>query len=312
MAKLELIPTFHRKVSDENFHGRAYQESFLEMRNGLYLDFPAVVGIETLALCNATCNFCPYPGMERKNDRMPDAVLEKILRELEEVSPRPSFHINLSRVNEPFLDTRVLDISAEVERRLPEASHMFFSNGTPLTEKTLLQLSSLKKVDFLNISMNDHRQENYEAVMGLSFERTIRRINLIHEMKSGGQLPFKIFLTRVGDGSGFDAQFLEWVQVNYPAFSGIVTVRSNWMGAVDTLVGFAPNVGCRQWFQLHLLANGKEAFCCIDSNGTYGRGNAESHHVIHEIYNRRDRRQLRCEALSRLTIPQCASCSMLA
>jgi MoaA/NifB/PqqE/SkfB family radical SAM enzyme len=42
----------------------------------------------------------------------------------------------LARDNEPFLDTRIWDITAEIERRLPEARHLLFSNGTYSTSGT--------------------------------------------------------------------------------------------------------------------------------------------------------------------------------
>src|SRR5437762_10121424 len=89
----------YRKVTHENFHGAAYQETFLELRSGLYLDFPAVLSIETLSLCNAACDFCPYPGLTRKGEAMPDHLIEKMLTEIEGIDKRPPFQVNLSRVN---------------------------------------------------------------------------------------------------------------------------------------------------------------------------------------------------------------------
>jgi hypothetical protein len=38
------------------------------------------------------------------------------------------------------------------------------------------------------------------------------------------------------------------------------TVRSDWTGMVRTSIGPAPDVAYREWFELHFLANGKEAF----------------------------------------------------
>src|SRR5262249_48971248 len=109
-----------------------------------------------------------------------------------------------------------------------------------------------------------------------------------------------------------DAEFLEWVKREYPALSGLVTVRGDWMGAVPTqLVGLVPPVGCRQWFQLHFLSNGKSAFCCVDSDGRYGSGDASSQHAIHEIYNAADKRALRMHLPSRLDVRECRTCPML-
>ncbi len=299
------------KTTAQDFHGVSYQERVLELKNGPYLDFPAAIGIETLALCNAACVFCPYPTMGRKGEVMPDRLIEKILGDIEDIPDRPPFQIVLARVNEPFLDSRIWDISVEIERRFPEAQHMLFSNGTPLNEKNLLRLARLRNVAFLNLSVNDHRPQEYEAVMSLPFARTVARLDRIHEMKLSGDLTFPVFVSRVGDGTGADNDFLDWVKTRYPAFNGLVTARSDWLGAVRTMLEPAPEVGCRQWFKLHLLANGRDAFCCIDSDGRFGTGNAERQHVIHEIYNHPNRRRLRLELPSRRRVATCENCPLL-
>jgi Radical SAM superfamily len=301
----------HRRATHDDFHGAKYQDAFLTLRDGSYLDFPASFSIETLSLCNAACDFCPYPGLERKGVSMPDSLIEKILQEISDIGRRPPFYINLSRVNEPFLDSRVLDVSEEIERRFPEARNMFFSNGTPLTESILLRLSKLKQVDFLMISVNDHRERQYESVMRLPYRKTLARLHLINEMCATGLLPFQTYISRVGDGTSVDGEFLEWVKREYPALSGLVTVRGNWMGAVRTPIGPAPDVGCRQWFQLHVLANGRASFCGLDSDARHGIGDAYSQHLIHEIYNHPERRRLRTDVLSRLAVSACRGCSMV-
>jgi hypothetical protein len=304
-------PTFYRQVTARNFHETTYQERFLELRNGPYLEFPAVISVETLSLCNAACNFCPYPNLARKGQAMPDSLIDKILTEIEEIQDRPPFEITLSRVNEPFLDGRILDISIEIERRLPEAVNFFFSNGTPLNEKNLLRLAELRRVSFLNVSVNEHRPRQYAETMGLPFERIVARLDLIHGMKLSGVLKFPVFVSRVGDGTSADAEFLEWVRTQYPSLNGLVTVRGNWLGAVQGSIGAAPNVGCRQWFQLHVLADGKVAYCAIDSDGVRGTGDAKCQHVIHEIYRRPLWAKLRSEISSRLEVDVCRTCPML-
>ena len=277
-------PSFHRQISAGDFHGAEYQASVLALGSGPYLEFPSVLSIETLSrLCNAACDFCPYPGLERKGEVMPDSLIEKIL-----------------------------DVSIEIERRFPEATNMFFSNGTPLTEKTLLRLSQLRRVSCRNLSVNDHRPTQYEQVMRLPFERTRERLNLIHQMKLSGVLRFQVYLCRVGDGSPVDEEFLQWAKNTYPSFSALVGVRGDWMGAVpNTAASPVPDVGCRQWFQLNFLSNGKSAFCCIDSDGRHGVGDARTQHAIHEIYNHPYKRDLRVRTLSRLEVGVCRTCTML-
>jgi hypothetical protein len=301
----------HRRVSEEDFHGQPYQAAVDALRAGPYLDFPSVLSVETLSLCNAACNFCPYPTMERKGESMPDSLIGKIFDDIASIPRRPPFEVQLSRVNEPFLDSRIYDLSFEVERRFPEASQAFFSNATPLNEKNLLRLAGLQRVAYLNLSVNDHRQEEYEAVMRLPFERTLERLAVINRMKAEGALRFQIYLSRVGDGSAADAEFLEWVRVEFPALSALVTQRCDWINTVVTTIGGVPNAGCRQWFQLHFLANGRNAFCCIDANGLHGAASAAEGHVIHDIYNRPVQRSRRMHDMSRRQVGVCSGCTLL-
>ncbi len=309
--RAQTTESFFRLITVDNFHGRHYQDEVLALREGGYIDFPATVTIETLSLCNAACNFCPYPGLDRKGERLQDEIIEKIFNDISEIPDRPPFKFSLSRVNEPFLDTRIFTISQEVERRFPEASAFFFSNGSPLTEKNLLSLAELKRVDFLNISINDHRRHEYERIMGLPYDSILQRLHLICEMRNSGLLKFPILLSRVGDGTRADRDFLGWVQDTYPSLSGVVRVRGNWLGAVQGQVAAAPDVGCRQWFEVHVLTNGRAAHCCIDPDGSHGTGDASHQHLIREIYNHPVRRHLRKEVSSRGNVDICATCPML-
>jgi hypothetical protein len=302
---------YSRQITTEDFHGTPYQAQVLALRNGPYLDFPARVNIETMALCNAACDFCPYPGMEGRGEVMPDELIEKILGELEEIPNRPPFQIALFQVSEPFLDRRVFDISLDIQRRFPEASTFFSTNGIPLTEENLIRLTQLKRVDYLNISVNDYRPAHYERTMRLPFARIVERLALIQRMKMSGALQFPVSVSRVGDGTAADGEFLEWVRTNYPSLNGLVTVRGSWLGVIQGDFAAAPDVGCRQWFQLHVLANAKVAFCCFDAEGKYAIGDARTHHVIHEIYNHPARRTLRGEINSRRTVDLCKACSVL-
>lgn len=287
-----------------------YQNRFLSL-GPAYLHFPEVIGIETLALCNAACDFCPYPGLERKGDSMPDRLVTKILDDIQTVSSRPPFRFNLSRVNEPFLDPRIFDISQEINRRFPEAGHAFFSNGTPLNERNLLRLASIRNVCFLNVSVNDHRPEEYERTMGLPYARILARLDLLHRMKSAGILGFPVIVSRVGDGTAADSEFRQWVGRRYPDFQVAINARGDWIGAVPAPIIAAPDIGCTQWFKLHFLADGRSPFCCIDSDARRGAGSAESCHVIHEVYNTPARLEIRTRLLSRRAIDFCRSCPIL-
>ena len=83
------LKAYRRRYSDPNrgFRGDYYNHEQLirfarKKAEGLkaagLLDFPAIVHLETQANCNASCNFCPYPSLERKGTRMSDELIAKV------------------------------------------------------------------------------------------------------------------------------------------------------------------------------------------------------------------------------------------
>ena len=98
----------------------AYQSQIEAARKSPYLDFPAHVHLETNALCNAACTFCPYPTLERKGAKMPDALIAKIIEDLRDIPQTLPFQLSPFKVNEPFLDTRLFSILAQINRALAQ------------------------------------------------------------------------------------------------------------------------------------------------------------------------------------------------
>ena len=172
------------------------------MRKSPYLDFPAHVHLETNALCNAACNFCPYPTLERKGTKMPDRAHHQDHRGPARHSAEPArFSCHHSKSIEPFLDTRLFSILAQINQRLPNASLTLTTNASAITEKQLARLGGVRNLAYLWISMNDHREAEYEATMKLPYRRTIERMRMIHAARATNRLRLRIVLSRVGDGT---------------------------------------------------------------------------------------------------------------
>jgi len=287
----------------------AYQLRVLELRTSPFLEYPAHVHLETLARCNAACNFCPYPALDRKGERMSDALIEKIISDLEDIPRSHRFQLSPFKVNEPFLDTRLFDLLDQFRARLPNASVSLTSNATPITERTLDRLSGYPDLQYLWISFNDHRRDAYEKAMALPFDRTIDRLDMIHRRKAEGSFGIRVVLSRVGDGSSVDREFPEWVKTNYPLFDSWIFPRGEWLGQVASTSSVSPpNVGCIRWFDLSITATGIVAHCCMDGNAEHPIGDVTKSHLL-EIYNHPEYRKLRESALSRLEAEPCRSCN---
>jgi hypothetical protein len=65
---------------------------------------------------------------------------------------------------EPMLE--VLEYLRRVNARVPHASLVWFTNGSPLNKRNLMRLAEIRNTAFVNVSFNDHRQDAYEATTG--------------------------------------------------------------------------------------------------------------------------------------------------
>ncbi|MBF0214710.1 MAG: radical SAM/SPASM domain-containing protein [Magnetococcales bacterium] len=287
-----------------------YQQRLMSLKRSRHLDWPAHVHLETFARCNARCDFCPSSTLERSGVRMPDALIEKIIRELEEMPRDLPFQLSPFKVNEPFLDRRLLDVLHRINDRLPQAEITLTTNASPLTRNQLLQLGRVKNLGYLWISLNEYRPELYERVMGLDFGKVVERLDLVHAMLGSRELTFRVVVSRVADGSEEDEAFSRWVQGRWPGFQVSLFQRGGWLGQVNVATGAVPDVGCLRWFDLSITATGVVAHCCMDGTAAHPIGDVNHQHVL-EVYDASAYRVLRMRMESRLTVMPCRLCTFL-
>lgn len=270
---------------------------------------PYYVSIETLALCNAACEFCPYPSLDRKGLRMSEDLFQKIVDELAAKCPKEIPNFSLERLSDPFLDARTFDFARYVISKFPTTKIHRITNGSALNDKVIDKLINQGNTGYINISFNDHRPDHYERVMQLPFERTYANVKRLHARHAAGDFAYYTMVGRVGDGTVADIEFVEWVKREFPRFHPVVTPRFDWMGFTHSLATGVLGQKCAQWFELHFLADGKEALCCIDSTGEYGRGDANVEDA-YDIYMHPTRQAMR-SAKQRRDIAACRTCTAL-
>jgi tetratricopeptide (TPR) repeat protein len=93
-----------------------------------YRDYPRSVAIETIGRCNAACNFCPHPGLERNTLTMSDNLFDKIIGDLRKIPEHHPLNIFPNLVNEPFMDRKIFDRLSTINSRLPRATLFLFTN----------------------------------------------------------------------------------------------------------------------------------------------------------------------------------------
>lgn len=271
-----------------------------------YLDYPRIVHIETMAVCNAACSFCPYPTMDRIGSRMSDEFIEKILTDLEDMPPELPFEISPFKINEPFLDVRLIDILKDINTRLPQAGLRMFSNGSPLTSKTLDRLSEIRNVRYLWISLNHYEEKAYGELMKLPFSRTLQRLDSIHER----ELPFQVVTSRVSDLTEADDAFCTFVEDRWPKFTPVLISQHGWLGSnvhpsIPTVV---PNERCNRWHEIEITATGRVALCCVDAHAEFPLGDIHKQHIL-DVYNAPFFKQMRAGKMTRLAYDPCNRCT---
>ena len=243
---------------------------------------------------------------------MSDELVNKIINDMRDIPTDIPILVTLARINEPFLDKRIFDIAQKVNEQVPNASLIFFSNGSPLNDHALDRLGNVERVLVMNISFNDHRREQYEQTMSISYERTLDRLDALHGRLDIGSINFAVRVSRVSDGTKADQEFIDFVRHRWPRFDVANYRRANWLGQRTSIISSVPDAGCQQWFTLSFLADGRQTFCCLDSDGRFGsQKNVRDHHLL-ELYNMPGRLSLRKNILSRKDVKICSSCSLLA
>lgn len=286
-----------------------YQKEIEALRRSPYLNYPAHVHLETFAQCNARCGFCPYDTMARKGERMPDALIEKVVAELAEIPQNVPFQLSPFKVNEPFLDARLFDVMDLVAARLPNASLALTSNAQPITPDKLERLATYPTLGYLWISFNEHTPAEYERVMGIRFAKTIERLHMLHDWKAAGAT-LRIVVSRVGDGTIRDEEFVQFCRATFPRFDLNVFPRGGWLGQVENVQAPIYPVGCSRWFELSITATGTVAHCCMDGKAEFPIGDVNREHVL-AVYNKPEYRRLRERTATRLQAEPCKRCAFL-
>ena len=278
-----------------------------------YLEYPALVHMETIAMCNAACSFCPYVELERKGTKMPDALIEKIIDDLADIPRGLQFQLSPYKVSDPFLEPRLFDILERVNERLPNARISLITNGAALTDRKISQLRRVRNIAYLTISLNFLDPVEYEEVMKMPLDRTLSRLELLGKRHARGEIEFPVRISRVSVSGDEDRAFVQWVQSTYRGFRACILPRNDWLGNVGggSFARGVPDVPCHRWFDFSITATGKVAMCCMDGRAQYPKGDVNEYHVL-EIYNQPWLRRLRETLISRRASgAPCNACTYL-
>lgn len=264
-----------------------------------YLDQPNEIALETLALCNAACSFCPYPVVERKGVKMPDEMIDRLVKEM--ATFEKPFLFSPFKLNEPLLDKRLIPLCERMNRDVPLARLRIFTNGSALTPDKIEGVAGLKNVVHLWISLNSIDPVKYEELMQLKFAQTTKRLDYLHSI----EFPHPVMLSTVGYP---DETFRRYCFERWPKFESFAIMRTSWLGFTDGQITKIPDTPCARWWELSITSQGIVSLCCQDSEGQFPIGDLNKQTLL-EVYNSPAWRERREKLLSRRGIEICQTCT---
>ena len=272
-------------------------------------DYPKQVTLETAAICNAHCDFCPQDKLARRGHVMQMELIEKIISELSEIPPNRCPEIAPNGVNEPLADKRIFDVLNLISCKLPDAKIYFVTNGNLLSEEAIAELSK-HKLSKLCISLNFCDETTYEQRTGLQWSKTLAAMTLLHERTVSGKFRYPVRISRLQDGGEYDLVFANWVEANYPAFQYWPKKFGDWLGSVPNLSHRSHEVKdkCPQWYFMHIASTGAVQRCCMDADAQYPWGNVQTMNLL-DIFNQDEWLALRRGQRSRFEIHPCNRCT---
>ena len=292
-------------------------------RKARYMEFPEMVQIETHAVCNAQCIFCPYPHMKRKGERMSSDLFDKLVSDLKIIPEDHKFTISLNHISEPLMDRRCETFIKKINDNLPNASVTIITNGLLLNPKNIQMLAGFSNVASIQVSLNEIDGQAHEKSMGMKnkFEEISKNLDILYSTMKQGGIGFKVFLRRVGDHTENDIRFVSYCAERWPSFSATSRGLKTFLCQMDfgscgqeAMENYfhpkVPIVGCTQWYHLVISASGKVAACCFDGQVQWPIGDISSDGII-DIYNSEAFRSLRKNCWTRLEANRpCNACNI--
>jgi radical SAM protein with 4Fe4S-binding SPASM domain len=292
--------------------------------------FPALIQLQTINACNASCIMCPYPLFKKEfpRGRMEDALFEKIIAEIAE---RPEVHTFVPMLqNEPFLDKKLFDRIG----RFKQITHgrvevELVTNGAFLTAEAIERIREVE-LDVLDISLDAVSKQTYDRIrIGLDFDEVVAGVERVIDAKLPHTSVF-VRLVKLRDNAQEVREFASrWRARGIPVF---VYTANNRVGALpefDEKLRLTPEQvplihrlgrrAARAWLghcpapfaATDILHDGSVLLCTHDWARKEILGNVRDQ-TIAEIWNGERMREIRAAVYRRDygTLPACRDCSL--
>lgn len=254
-----------------------------------YPPFPTFTQFETGTACNAKCVMCPHPTMKRRGTA-PYSVINKVIRE---AAPK-SASMCPFLYQEPFLETRLTNILANIKQHNSQCQTVVYSNMNHVPKETIDSILEFDLLDELHISFYGPTEELYTKwqppLKRADTVANIQQFFTLREQKRKKTPRITLHILNVPEilekAQGY-ADVLPYVDCNavvqFDTFHGAIPDMA---GDQTKILGApAKHTPCqRLWTGLNVHFDGSVVPCCLDFNDEHVLGNVKEQ-TLEEIWN---------------------------
>lgn len=246
--------------------------------------------IETTNFCNAKCIMCPHINMKRPQKIMDDTTFNQIISKLKKEKIKPNAFI-LNGFGEPLIDTQLINRLKIIKTNFPNSKTKFYSNLNLANSKIIKELTK-SNLDEINISLNGYNRQNYEKVMKINYQKTIKNLKELIKAKkdNNSELKIRISMTLVKNNENSATKFIKKWSPLVDSVS-VNKVHNYNDGVKDVNNKFKINFQktafpCRYiWDTITIDVNGEVVLCCLDYESQYNFGNINSQSILKSFYS---------------------------
>lgn len=277
------------------------------------METPRLVFIDLSSACNATCVMCPTQLSPLRKKMIDPGLFARIV---EQVAALPSLDLFFIGVHgEPLLDKRLPDKVKLCGESGIREKVLITTNGSLATEPRATELLEAEP-GVVIFSIESLNASTFESIRkGLKHSVVVDNLKRFFEIRNRLDARTRVGVRFIESGSN-QAEKEEYMAYWTP-FMDIETRGDffsldrihNWAyGNPDVFHGSSP---CAHTGALTILSDGAVVFCCIDHDGIYQLGDANTETLL-DIYHNQQARRMRELQLSgqRHTLKMCNTCDL--
>jgi len=262
-----------------------------------------LIQIETTALCNARCLFCPHKDLKRPLGVMEWDLFVEIIKQVKELG----VHKICPFLNgDPFTDPLLFKMLEYINKELPDVKLDIFTNMALLLPDKLTKLSKIKNIETFFMSLTSHNKASALKYMGLEFDTVYT--NVVNFLKLNHELHFvkSVQSSSLDTNTYANQKYLEcWRAVGLEKH--FIARKENWLGNIESGSSINSQVVCPRTSHLCVYWEGTVPLCCFDADGYKTFGNIADKKLI-DIYNSEEYKKYRTTIKAKLD--PCRRCTV--